>query len=206
MVSWLLEMDEGLRERKKRQTRAQISEVATTLFFERGFDAVTVEDVARAAGVSKMTVFNYFVRKEDLLFDRESEGVELLRSVLANRGRKSALLALRDEVRRLVEVGSVFTLFDHSVLSFWKLVQDSPALRARTRELADEARDSLVPHLEGPNADLVAGVVVAGWRAGYRAGLQAARQGQSAKRAAAELERVLDSTLVAARAAMRAGG
>ncbi len=199
-------MDEGLRERKKRQTRAQISEIATTLFFERGFDAVTVEDVARAAGVSKMTVFNYFVRKEDLLFDRESEGVELLRSVLSNRGRKSALLALREEVRRLVEVGSVFTLFDHSVLSFWKLVQDSPALRARTRELADEARDSLVPHLEGPNADLVAGVVVAGWRAGYRAGLQAARQGQSAKKAAAELERVLDATLVAARAALRAGG
>jgi AcrR family transcriptional regulator len=197
-------MDEGLRERKKRETRAQISEVATTLFFERGFDAVTVEDVARAAGVSKMTVFNYFLRKEDLLFDRESEGVELLRSVLANRGKKSALGALRDEVRRLVASESVFTMFDHSVLSFWKLVQGSPALRARTRELADEARDSLVPHLEGPNADLVAGVIVAGWRAGYRAGLEAARQGRSAKKAAAALERVLDVTLVAARAAMRA--
>src|SRR4051812_45875640 len=97
-----MQMNEGLRERKKRETRAAISQVATTLFYEHGFDNVTVDDVARAAGLSKMTVFNYFARKEDLMFDREAEGVELLRSVLAGRGHKSVLTALRDEVRRLV--------------------------------------------------------------------------------------------------------
>src|SRR4051812_40492036 len=105
-------MDEGLRERKKRETRAAISRVATALFYERGFDAVTVDDVARAAGVSKMTVFNYFARKEDLMFDREPEGIELLRSVLENRGQKGVLTALRDEVRRLVATQSVFTKLD----------------------------------------------------------------------------------------------
>jgi AcrR family transcriptional regulator len=199
-------MDEGMRERKKRETRAAISQVATALFFERGFDAVTVDEVARAAGVSKMTVFNYFARKEDLLFDREAEGVEMLRSVLAGRGSKSALTALRDEIRRLVAEGYVFTRFDPEVLGFWTLVDGSPALRARLRELADEARETLAPHFEGPNADLVASLVVAGWRAAYRAGLEAARRGKSAKRAALAFEGVLDATMAAARAAMRASG
>ncbi len=200
-----MEMDEGLRERKKRETRAAISAVATALFYERGFENVTVDDVARAAKVSKMTVFNYFARKEDLMFDRVPEGLELLRSVLANRGQKSVVTALRDEVRRLVATQNVFTKFDSGVLEFWKVVEDSPALRARLRELADEAREVLAAQCEGPNADLVASLLVAGWRAAYRAGLDAARRGRSPQKAAAELERVLDATMVAARAAIRAG-
>jgi len=198
-----METDEGLRKRKKRETRAAISQVATALFFKRGFDAVTIDDVARAAGVSKMTVFNYFARKEDLMFDREAEGFELLRSALANRRQKNVLTALRDEVRRLVAADNVFTKFDSGVLGFWKVVDDSPAFRARFRELAEEVREMLVAHFEGPNADLVASLVVSGWRAAYRAGLAAARQGRSSRKAAAELERVLDVAMAAARAAMR---
>jgi AcrR family transcriptional regulator len=198
-------MDEGLRERKKRETREAISRVATALFFKRGFDDVTVDDVARAAGVSKMTVFNYFARKEDLLFDREAEGIELLRSVLASRGQKSALAVLRDEARRLVAADYVFTKFDPDVLGFWKVVEASPALRARLREVADEACEALAAHFEGPSADLVASLVVAGWRAAYRAGLAAARRGKRPQKAAAEFERVLDATMAAARAAIRAG-
>lgn len=198
-------MDEGLRERKKRETRAAISEVATALFFKRGFDAVTIDDVARAAGVSKMTVFNYFARKEDLMFDREAEGFELLRSALANRGQKTVLTALRDEVRRLVAAENVFTKFDSGVLGFWKVVDDSPAFRARFRELADEVREELAGYFEGPHADLVASLVVAGWRSAYRAGLVAAKQGKSPRKAAAELERVLDVAMAAARAATRGG-
>lgn len=60
----------GLRERKKWETRRRISDVATGLFFARGFDNVTIAEVAEAAGVSRMTVFNYFPRKEDLFLDR----------------------------------------------------------------------------------------------------------------------------------------
>lgn len=194
---------EGLRERKKRETRAGISQVATALFMKRGFDAVTIDDVARAAGVSKMTVFNYFARKEDLMFDREAEGLDLLRSALANHRQKNVLTALRDEVRRLVAAESVFTKFDAGVLQFWKVVDDSPAFRARFRELAEEVRETLAPHFEGPNADLVASLVVAGWRAAYRAGLAAARRGKNPRKAAAEFERVLDVAAAAVRAGTR---
>jgi AcrR family transcriptional regulator len=62
------EMNQGLRERKKQQTRDRLRSVARELFVERGFDQVTVAEVALAADVSEATAFNYFPRKEDLFF------------------------------------------------------------------------------------------------------------------------------------------
>ncbi len=61
---------EGLRERKKRLMRQQLSDTATRMFLERGFDAVRVAEVAEACGVSEKTVFNYFPTKESLVLDR----------------------------------------------------------------------------------------------------------------------------------------
>jgi AcrR family transcriptional regulator len=61
----------GLREAKKRRTRETIAQAAADLFHERGFAAVTIDDVASAANVSRQTVFNYFPTKEQMLFDRE---------------------------------------------------------------------------------------------------------------------------------------
>src|SRR5216117_3447490 len=58
----------GLRERKKQQTRQSIADTARALFAERGFERVTVAEVARAANVSEATIFNYFPTKEDLVF------------------------------------------------------------------------------------------------------------------------------------------
>lgn len=75
----------GLRERKKRQTRSLISDVASGLFVQRGFDNVTVAEVAEAAGVSAKTVFNYFPRKEDLFLDRYPEAVELVTRAVRER-------------------------------------------------------------------------------------------------------------------------
>ena len=73
---------EGLRERKKRETRQQISNVATGMFLDRGFDEVRVADVAAACGVSEKTVYNYFPTKESLLLDREDAMAESITMAL----------------------------------------------------------------------------------------------------------------------------
>ncbi|WP_415025017.1 TetR/AcrR family transcriptional regulator [Bradyrhizobium sp.] len=73
------------RTRKRALTRQTISDVATRLFFERGFDQVTIDEIAEAADVGRMTVFNHFPRKEDLFFDREQEMREIAFAAVQNR-------------------------------------------------------------------------------------------------------------------------
>src|ERR1700734_564034 len=75
----------GLRELKKSQTRQVIADVAADLFRRNGFDAVTVDDVAQAAQVSKKTVFNYFPTKEDLVFDRAEAREQALLAAVRER-------------------------------------------------------------------------------------------------------------------------
>jgi AcrR family transcriptional regulator len=78
-------MSEGLRERKKQRTREAIADAALELFDKRGFDAVTVADVAEAAEVSEKTIFNYFSSKEDLVFDGAVQRSASLQEALRNR-------------------------------------------------------------------------------------------------------------------------
>src|ERR671930_2380372 len=75
----------GLRERKKQQTRQLIADTARRLFAERGFEAVTVAEVARAADVSEATVFNYFPTKEDLFYSGMEAFEEELLSTIRRR-------------------------------------------------------------------------------------------------------------------------
>ena len=82
----------GLRERKKEQTRQAIAETARRLFAERGFDAVTVADVARAADVSQGTVFNYFPTKEDLFYGQMEDFEATLVEAVRDRGRGESVL------------------------------------------------------------------------------------------------------------------
>ena len=74
---------EGLRQRKKRLMRQQLSDTATQMFLEQGFDAVRVAEIAEACGVSEKTVFNYFPTKESLILDRLEATVASLRTGLA---------------------------------------------------------------------------------------------------------------------------
>src|SRR4051812_23242438 len=86
----------GLRERKKEQTRQLIAETARRLFGERGFERVTVAEVARAAEVSEQTVFNYFPTKEDLVYWRlQSFEDELLAAGGGARARRAGPPGLR---------------------------------------------------------------------------------------------------------------
>jgi AcrR family transcriptional regulator len=85
--------EEGLRERKKRQTREAIADAAMALFRARGFDAVTIADIARAADVSGKTVFNYFPAKEDLVFREGGERRAALIDAIRNRAAGDSLVA-----------------------------------------------------------------------------------------------------------------
>src|ERR1700729_3530993 len=88
--------EDGLRERKKRQTRAAISATATELFARQGFEQTTIAEVAREASVAKMTVTNYFALKEDLVFDRRAEIVDRLAAAVRTRDpRRPVLDAIR---------------------------------------------------------------------------------------------------------------
>jgi AcrR family transcriptional regulator len=82
----------GLRERRKQQTREEIAEAAMQLFLARGFDAVTVAEVADAAGVSEKTVFNYFPAKEDLVFPGAEQRWIALLDKIRNRPRGTSLV------------------------------------------------------------------------------------------------------------------
>lgn len=127
-------MTVGMRERKKQQTREHISAIATLLFADRGFDRVTIAEVARAADVAKMTVTNYFPLKEDLVFDRHEEITRLLADAVAARPAGQAVLdAVTETYLDGLRQGRPILGFVGK--SFAVLVESSPALTAREREI-----------------------------------------------------------------------
>lgn len=131
------------------ETRRRISGIASRLFLERGFDAVTVAEVAKAAGVSSVTVFNHFPRKEDLFLDRASDAVELLRSAVRDRAPGVDVVeSLRAMTLRLVDERQAFSGTDERSVPFFRTVADSPALIARAREIAAELQQILADELE----------------------------------------------------------
>ncbi|MET9216837.1 MULTISPECIES: TetR/AcrR family transcriptional regulator [unclassified Nocardia] len=133
---------QGLRARKKQQTREQISDRATELFLARGFDKVTIADVAAAADVAKMTVTNYFPRKEDLALDLGEVFVGQLAAVVRDRASgQSALAALRGDY--LAAVAAQSQMIGFSGEPFARMITDSPALVARLREFHDERQLAL---------------------------------------------------------------
>ncbi|MFD4998454.1 TetR/AcrR family transcriptional regulator [Streptomyces buecherae] len=132
-------MAEGLRERKKRQTRQHISDVATGLFLERGFDAVTIAEIADAADVSVNTVYNYFPAKEDLFFDRSAGVVDRLPRYVRGRevGESAARSVLRQftaEVEAVSPTVGLFAGYDR----FMRVIQGAHALKARLWYLQQE--------------------------------------------------------------------
>ncbi|GHH69699.1 TetR family transcriptional regulator [Streptosporangium violaceochromogenes] len=137
-------MGEGLRERKKRETRLRISDTATGLFLARGFDNVTVAEVARAADVSVNTVFNYFPTKEDLLLDRQDELVGLLGEVVRRRGPgEGAVDAVRRDFLEALDTRSWRYGLHEGGDAFVRLVDSSPSLVARVREMNELRREAL---------------------------------------------------------------
>jgi AcrR family transcriptional regulator len=161
------------RERKKAETRQRISDVGTVMFVQRGFDNVTISEIAEAADVSKVTVFNYFPRKEDVFFDRGPELAELLTGTIRDRPAGTSVLgALRAMLLRHIAEGHPLGGVEDRFQVFWRIVLDSPTLRARAREMIDELEAHLATLIasssDDPEPRLSAALIMAACRTTYQ--------------------------------------
>lgn len=159
----------GLREQKKLETRQEISDRATHLFIERGFEETTIAEIAEAARVAKKTVTNYFPRKEDLAFDHHEEFVATLARIVAGRRPgESALAALRRVFLEAAERRDPMLGFTRD--GFGRMIVESPTLVARLRELLEQREEALARVLaeetgdQGPVPRVVAAQLAAPYR------------------------------------------
>lgn len=136
----------GLRTRKKLQTRELLADTARRLFEERGFDAVTVAEVAREANLAEKTVFNYFPTKEDLFYGRlEQFEEELLTAIRERKSGQSVVGAFREFIAR--QRGALQIEDDAQATKRMRAVNrvitESPALLAREQQVFARYTDSL---------------------------------------------------------------
>lgn len=175
--------DEGLRDRKKRMLRQKISDTATMMFLERGFDAVRVGEIADACDVSEKTVFNYFPTKESLVFDREEDDARQIADVLRNRRDVPVVDAVVDllesdlqwfdDVRLAGEDGAPQL---SAVCQFAAMVEHTPALQAAmntmTERLTQAAAAALAERAgidpDEPEAQLAASIILGLWRVQFQ--------------------------------------
>jgi AcrR family transcriptional regulator len=138
------QLTEGLRERKKRLMQQMLSDTATMLFLERGFDGFKVTDVADACGVSEKTVYNYFPTKEALILDQEENTAEAIRHAIGPGATKSPVEAIVDVLvmqRRQMREGLSDTGGDDAGLAllrrFASQLEQTPSLRAAYGEMME---------------------------------------------------------------------
>jgi AcrR family transcriptional regulator len=129
--------EEGLRERKRRLTRQLISDVATAMFATRGFDHVTVAEVADRVGVSEKTVYNYFPTKESMVLDTVDVSVERLARALRERQPGESLTeavvrAVKEDLDQMAQIpDELLSLLP----AFGEMIRSQPALRAAWLEV-----------------------------------------------------------------------
>ena len=122
-------MSEGPRERRRRLTAAEVERVAIELFAERGFDAVTVDEIAAAANISRRTFFRYYPSKEDVVVSVGDIQLALLKEGLASRPRDEPVLtAIRNT---FIEMATRFEMGRDEYIKRWEIVTASPTLAAR---------------------------------------------------------------------------
>lgn len=153
----------GLRERKKQRMYQTVSDTAIRLFLEKGFDAVSVAEVAAAAEISKPTLFRYFPAKEDLVLyrfaDHEGDAARIVRQ-----GGASPVEALRRHfLDGLERCDPITGLNDHpEVLAYQSLLYGTPALAAGLYGYLERSEAALAEALGGGlDGRLAAGQIVA---------------------------------------------
>ena len=206
-----MSMPSDRRSRKRLATRQGISNVATRLFFERGFDQVTVDEIAAAADVGRMTVFNHFPRKEDMVFDLDEEGRGILRDALRQGDpRVGPIETLRGLAHRLVAERSRLVRFTPESRSFVGTIEGSETLKARARAIRDElARVVAAAMAEragrdpaDPVAHLAAGLLLATWSVAFIHAHRTFRRGAGAGEAQAAFLAIIDQGSVGLEAAV----
>ena len=199
------------RSRKRLATRQVISDAATRLFLERGFDRVTVDEIAAAADVGRMTVFNHFPRKEDMFFDRDEEGRELLRQALRQRDpRMAPIETLRLLAHRLVAEGSPYVEFSARSQGYVETIEGSETLKARARAIRDEIAQVVTLALSGcvgrkpadPAAHLAADLLLATWTVGLIQAHRTFRRSRDSEEAKVAFLTLVDQGTIGLKAAM----
>jgi AcrR family transcriptional regulator len=169
---------EGLRERKKRLMRQQLSDTATAMFLERGFDGVRVAEVAAACGVSEKTVFNYFPVKEALVMDRLEATLAALSAGLSDPGLTPTQAALAVLGQELEAMTGWIAAQEHAAQGreafrrFGDLIRTTPSLRAYQADLTDQATSAAVGILaaragmtgDDPEPQIAARALLGLWR------------------------------------------
>jgi len=182
------------------------------LFIERGFDEVKVDEIAEAADVSRMTVFNHFPRKEDLFFDLDQQGRADLLSALEHR--KAGMPPI--EALRLFAHWAVTNqrpyvrFFEAGSDRFMATIQASEALKARARAIRDELTDTLTGalvksvdrRLPDPIASLAASLLVATWSVALIEAHRAFQLNHNVKKANADFLGLIDRGTRAVQAAL----
>lgn len=154
----------GLRERKKLETAKRIIRTAIALFSERGFDNVSVQEIADASDVSKMTVFNYFGTKEDLVFwPMEEHFGDAARAVRERQPGESAVDAVRRQFLEMVQTRdpAVGLHSEPFARQLRELVMGTPVLMERAFLAAQKGTRDLAAHLAEETGDLMLATVAA---------------------------------------------
>ncbi|AZM64203.1 MULTISPECIES: TetR/AcrR family transcriptional regulator [unclassified Streptomyces] len=155
---------ESLRDRRRRQTRDRIIEAAFALFVERGFDEVTVDEIARRAETGRTTFFRYFGDKQEVVFSPQSEVVR----VLAQPRQDPAAEPLRDFGQALAASRRLVTELcteiarrpDHYAL-YYQLVERHPELTDRHARKIRHYAGLLEEHLAALGAPRTTAVLAA---------------------------------------------
>ena len=196
------------RSRKRLATRQGISNAATRLFVERGFDQVTVDEIAAAADVGRMTVFNHFPRKEDMFFDRDEAGREILREAL--RLRAAPIETYRLLAHRLAAEDSPYVEFSARSQGFLETIEASESLKARARAIRDELAQVVTAALSecagrdpaDPDARLAAGLLLATWAVAFIEAHRTFRRTQDTEEAKTVFLALVDKGTLGVKAAM----
>jgi AcrR family transcriptional regulator len=175
-------LHQGLRERKKALMRELISDTATLMFLERGFDEVRVSEIAAACDVSEKTIYNYFPTKESLLLDREEDSINALRKALGPEGDPVSPVTamvelLKDELAEFMGHINEHEQVQFSLIAdFNDLIESTPSLKAARAEMIDRfaqvaaesmaARAGLDP--SDPEPQIAADALTSLWRIYYR--------------------------------------